>query len=454
MSAITDVKRPIEGLDVTQLRQEAASRLTRQEAIYAEGKQAGMLTDDQQAEFGRLGEEIDQFEAVLTKKESFSEFSARHQQIADARRKRYQTPAEQMRHPEPQEDRVIEQRNARRRSPGQQFIDNDTYKELLKRGMFHGELPPQEFGVTLDLRDIGLLEQRALIQGGSASSGGGFVTPDYQPGFIDIRQRMLTVLDLISDIPTSSDTISYVREDVFTNNAAMTAEATATTGTSGTKPESALAYSRQTATVKTLAHWIPVTNRMLADAPAIRGVIDARLLLGLDLTLETQILSGDGTGENFTGLNVASGVLTQAMGSDTNIDAIFKAMIKVMVSGLLYPNATVVHPLQYQNIRLTRESQATATQGGYLLGPPGMIGTPTLWGNPLVLSLGQAVGTIDVADWSSQTMNLFDREEATVRMGFINDQFVRNMQTLLAELRGAFVLWRPSGACKITGASS
>jgi hypothetical protein len=129
-------------------------------------------------------------------------------------------------------------------------------------------------------------------------------------------------------------------------------------------------------------------------------------------------------------------------------------MIKVMVSGLLYPNATVVHPLQYQNIRLTRESQATATQGGYLLGPPGMIGTPTLWGNPLVLSLGQAVGTIDVADWSSQTMNLFDREQAQVRMGFINDQFVRNMQTLLAELRAAFIAWRPTGICKITGANS
>jgi HK97 family phage major capsid protein len=454
MSAITDVKRPIEGLDVTQLRQEAAERFTKQEAIYAAGKQAGMLTDEQQAEFRRLGEEIDQFEAVLTKKESFGEFSARHQSIADDRRKKYLTPAEQMRHADPQEDRLLDQRGAKRRSPGQQFIDADGYQELLKRGAFHGELPPPEFGITLDQRDIGFLEQRALLQGGSATSGGGFVTPDYQPGFVDIRQRMLTVLDLVTRIPTNSDTISYVREDVFTNAAAFTAEATATTGTSGSKPESALQYSRQTATVKTLAHWIPVTNRMLADAPAIRGVIDSRLLLGLDLTLESQILAGDGTGENLTGVNNVSNILTQALGTDTNIDAIFKAMIKVMVSGLLYPNATVVHPMQYQNIRLTRESQATATQGGYLLGPPGMIGTPTLWGNPLVLSLGQAVGTIDVADWSSQTMNLFDREQAQVRMGFINDQFVRNMQTLLAELRAAFIAWRPTGICKITGANS
>lgn len=454
MSAtITDAQRPIEGLSVAQLRSEVKDRFTKQEVIYAEARQAGAFKPEQEAEYKRLGEEIDQFEGALTRKESFDQFSQRHQQRGDALRAKYATPAEPMQHPEPGDDRAPEQRAARRRTPGQQFIDGDTYRDFNRRGLFNGETGPPEFGVTLNARDLSFLETRALMQGGASASGGGFVTPDYRPGFIDIRQRMLTVLDLVTRIPTNSDTISYVIEDTYTNAAAFVAEATAASGTSGTKPESALAYHRATATVKTLAHWIPVTNRMLADAPAIRGVIDSRLLLGLDLALESQILAGDGTGENLTGVNATSNILTQALGSDTNIDAIFKAMVKVMVSGLLYPNATVVHPLQYQTIRLTRESQATATQGGYLLGPPGMIGTPTLWGNPLVLSLGQASGTIDVADWSSQTMNLFDREQAEVRVGYINDQFIRNMLTVLAELRAAFLVWRPTGICKITGAN-
>lgn len=453
MSAITDVKRPIEGLDTTIIYQELRTLVAAQEAIVAEGRKTRSLSPEQEQEIARLSGEMDQYEAVLTKRENFETFEQRHAARADERRKKYTTPAEEMRHADPQQDRVLDQRAGRRRSPGQQFVENAAYKEMLQRNVFHGELPPPEFGVTLDQRDIGFLEQRALLQGGSSSSGGGFVTPDYQPGFIDIRQRMLTVLDLVTRIPTNSDTISYVREDTFTNNAAFTIEATATTGTSGSKPESALAYSRQTSTVKTLAHWIPVTNRMLADAPAIRGVIDSRLLLGLDLTLESQMLTGDGTGENLLGVNANTGRLQQALGTDTNIDAIFKGMVLVMVSGLLYPNATVVHPLQYQNIRLTRESQATATQGGYLLGPPGMIGTPTLWGNPLVLSLGQAAGTITIADWSSQTMNLFDREEAQVRMGYINDYFIRNMQVLLAELRAAFLEWRPKGTLTVTGAN-
>jgi hypothetical protein len=38
-----------------------------------------------------------------------------------------------------------------------------------------------------------------------------------------------------------------------------------------------------------------------------------------------------------------------------------------------------------------------------------------------------------------------------VRVGMIDDQFVRNMQTILAELRVAFAVWRPNAFARITG---
>jgi hypothetical protein len=46
---------------------------------------------------------------------------------------------------------------------------------------------------------------------------------------------------------------------------------------------------------------------------------------------------------------------------------------------------------------------------------------------------------------------LFDREQGNIRVGTINDQFVRNMQTILAEMRAAFVVFRPTAICQITG---
>lgn len=435
MSAITDVKRPIEDLSLPQINEEIKSRFLAADDLVKDGKY-----DEAKAKL----EEVDQFEAVRARKETGEQMRSRIQ----AGIKATGTPAQAHQHAAPREDRLVEQRALK--SPGEQFTDGLSYKQMLSGGAFASDVSePQGFGVKID---GSLLELRTLLQGGNASSGGGFVTPAYQPGLIDIRQRPLSILDLLFRAPTNSDTISYVREDTFTNSAAFTAEATATTGTSGTKPESALAYSRQTATVKTLAHWIPVTNRMLADAPAIQAIINGRLLLGLDLALESQVISGNGSGENLTGITATSNILEQAMSTDSLIDAIFKAMIKVEVSGLLMPNAVALHPTEYQDVRLARENASTGTLGQYLVGPPNQIGTPTLWGMPLVQSLGMTSGTVVVGDFSAMSATLFDREEANVRMGYINDQFVRNMQTLLAELRAAFVVWRPTGFCKITGA--
>jgi HK97 family phage major capsid protein len=279
--------------------------------------------------------------------------------------------------------------------------------------------------------------------------GGGFVTPDYQPGLIDLLQRPLTLLDIIPTTPTTSNTISYVREDTFTNSAAMVAEASATTGTSGTKPESTIAFSRQTATVQTAATWIPVTNAMLADAPAIRGVIDQRLMVMLEQALETQILSGNGSGANFTGI-LSSGLSTIGKGSDYPQDAIYKALVTVAVTGEAQPDTIVMSPLDWQTLRLARESASTATPGSYLMGPPSVVGADTLWGLRVIISQALTAGTALVGSFRLGGM-YFEREGGTIRSGLINDQFVRNMQTLLVEARGAWVTFRPTAFCRVTG---
>jgi hypothetical protein len=58
--------------------------------------------------------------------------------------------------------------------------------------------------------------------------------------------------------------------------------------------------------------------------------------------------------------------------------------------------------------------------------------------------------TVIVADFTQMT--LYDREQSAVRVVTINDQPIRNMSTLLAELRAAFALFRPTAVCRVTGA--
>src|SRR5580765_2183428 len=332
-------------------------------------------------------------------------------------------------------------------SVGQQLTAAPQYKALTESGLLRNSANRVELTVPMKGR---MLDSKALVWSGTGS-GGGLVANDVLPGVrVPILLRQLTVLDLIPRSSTTSDTIEYTLESAFTNAAAPVPEATASSGTSGTKPESTLTYSNVTAPVRTIAHWIPVTNRMLADAPALRGLIDARLIQGLELTLESQIISGDGTGENFLGVLNTPGVGVQGRGTDSGVDAIFKGMLQVMVTGLSNPSAIVLNPIDFGNMRLARENSATGTLGGYLMGPPSSTGPMTLWGRPVTMSLGLPAGTGVVGDFATSCM-LWDREEGQVRVGWINDQFVRNIQTLLAELRAAFAVLRGAAFAKVTG---
>jgi HK97 family phage major capsid protein len=333
-------------------------------------------------------------------------------------------------------------------SPGMQFVEGAQYKSLADSGLFRNA--SNRYDLAVPLKGSLIDHHKALIWSGTGV-GGSLVQNDVIPGVkVPILTRELTLLDLIPRSPTTSDTIEYVAETAFVNAAATVPEATATTGTSGTKPESTISFATNTMPVRTIAHWVPVTNRMLADAPGLRGYIDARLLLGLNLTLEAQVVSGDGTGENLTGILNASGINVTARGTMAPQDAIFAGLQQVRITGLSNPTAIVLNPVDFGNIRIARENSATGTLGGYLMGPPNLTGPTTLWGLPVVQSLGTPAGTALVGDFAMGAM-LWDREEGQVRVGWIDQQFIRNMQTLLAELRAAFTVFRGAAFSKITG---
>lgn len=437
-------------MSVAEARTEIKSRLEAADLIEKKYPDPEAMPNEDQEQIKRLLGEIDGLETKLA---GLEDAETRRQRIMGGL-ERYSRPAAGGR---PSYGGDEEVPAGRKFSPGRQFVDNRQYRELKQAGAFNSALQRVEFAVNL-AEGTSLINwavaQKALLRGGSSSSGQGFVIEDHQPGYLDILQRELNVLDLLPRSPTTSDTIEYVREDTFTNNAAFVAEATGFTATAlggtGVKPESALAYSTQTSTVRTMAHWIPVTNRMLADAPAIRNIIDGRLLLGLTLTLESQVLSGDGTGENLTGiLNQSIGAISKGAG-ESDLDALYRGRTYVRNTGHGRPSAYLLNPADWQTIRLARESSATATPGSYIMGPPSQAGAATLWGLPVVESEAVPAGKGIIGDWL-QGATLFDREEGNVRVGTINDQFIRNMQTILAELRVAFVVWRPTVFAQVTG---
>jgi HK97 family phage major capsid protein len=339
---------------------------------------------------------------------------------------------------------------ARAIDPGAQFIRSGSYLEVKNRGLLSSALNKLDFSVPL-ADGTSLLEWKATLAGSSATSGGALVPTDVRSTLVDMLFPQINVLDLIPRSPTESDAIEYIRQTTQTLNVAFVAEATgsAMTGTDGRKPESTLAYANVTAYVRTAATWLPVTNRMLADAPAIRGVINSQLLMGLTQSIEAQVISGDGSGENLLGILQTPNVQTFARGAFNEVDALFHARTLARTGSKLAPTAVVMNPIDYEQVRLLRENAASATLGQYLMAPPNTLGVPTVFGMPLVESENIAVNTVLVGNFS-QGSQIFDREQSAIRVGLINDQMIRNQQTVLAEQRLAFVVWRPSAFVSIT----
>lgn len=442
-SVIKSIEELGPNMQLQDLRTQAAARINL--VLSIENKYDGPITNNED----KAAVERYQQEAIALETR-IEQIEAKQDQVANlnAMLERFQRPGAGRRRGE---DGTGDALAERRVTPGDQFTKSNEFLSRMHSGEFNSPLNQHAFAVQLK-DGTSLLEWKALLTGASASSGGPFVPNDLQAGFVDLRQRELNVIDLVPRVQTSSDTIEYVREDTFTNAAAFVAEASgdARTGTAGLKPESTLAYSLQTSPIRTLAHWLPVTNRMLADAPGIRGIINTRLLLGLTLALEAQIISGDGTGENLTGI-LNSGISTFAASAMSNIvDAVLRARTMIRTGAKMVPNAVVMNPVDFEQVRLLRENAASATLGQYLMGPPSVTGPMTIFGMNVVESENIVADRILVGAFN-MGCTLWDREQSAIRVGTVNDQFVRNIQTILAEQRLGFTVWRPAAFVSVSG---
>lgn len=251
--------------------------------------------------------------------------------------------------------------------------------------------------------------------------------------------RSPVVADLIPQAVTNQNAVVYMEETTTTNNAATVAEG-------GAKPESALAFTERTAPVRKLATVLPVTDELLNDEPAARGYIEQRLRTFLELAEEAQLVGGDGNAPNLTGMMNASGVQTQAKGSDPVPDAIYKAMILIQSNAFLNPTGVIIHPLDWQDIRLLRTAD-----GIYIWGNPSEAGPERIWGLPVVVTTAATQNTAIVAAFDT-AMQIFRRNQVSFAVSDQHtDFFVKNQLMVRVEERLAFPIYRGSGICKVTG---
>lgn len=266
------------------------------------------------------------------------------------------------------------------------------------------------------------------------------VDPMRVPGVVGAPERRLTIRDLLAPGRTQSNSIEFVQETGFTNNADVVSE-----NPSDPKPESAITFDLLSVPVATIAHWIHASKQVLSDAGMLQSHVDGRLRYGLALKEETQLLKGSGVGLNI------NGIYTQAtdyanpgvdVTNDTGIDRLRIAMLQVALAEYM-ADGIVLSPIDWAGIELTKD-----TQGKYVFANPQRMAGPVLWGLPVV-----ATQSMDAGDFLTGAFRMgaqvWDREDANVTISTEDrDNFVKNMVTILAEERIGLTVYRPEAFVK------
>ena len=260
-------------------------------------------------------------------------------------------------------------------------------------------------------------------------------------GIINNPNRVLTIRDLLPVGRTTSNLVEYTKENVFTNSAGP--QYSSPDYENVTKPESGITFTLASAAVATLAHFIPVSRQVLDDSAQLESYVNGRLVYGLKLEEEDQLLNGNGTSGNLGGL-LKSGNYTaysRAVTGDTKLDTIRRALTQAQLSEFT-ADAIVLNPADWENIELQKSSYGEYIFGGDM-GPIDALG-PRIWGKRVVATNSITAGTFLVGSFMMGAQ-IWDRQDAAVQISYEDgDNFKKNMATILAEERLALTVYRPA----------
>lgn len=267
-----------------------------------------------------------------------------------------------------------------------------------------------------------------------STSAGALITPDRRPDIVMLPQQRLTVRDLLTVVQTTSNSIDYPRQTVRTNNARVVTEGE-------TKPQSDIQFELKTVPVRTIAHWVKASRQSLDDAPMLQGTIDSELRFGLKLAEETELLSGDGTGQHLHGIipQATAFVSPISLPDFPNRFDVLLMAIAQSEQALLPATGIVLNDLDLTSMRTIKNADGDyIVSGGPFAGP-----ITSIWGRPVVGTPSMDAGSFLVGAFKDGA-TVYDRWDAQVLISTENeDDFVKNLCTVLGEERLALAVRRP-----------
>lgn len=258
-------------------------------------------------------------------------------------------------------------------------------------------------------------------------SGGVVGLSSWDPEFARIQRRKPFMRELVNVKTTDSLYIAWAEQaNPDPGVAGTVAEGAA-------KPQTDFDIVERSAKVEKIAVWIKASREALADIKFLQSEINTELRELVELKLDEQILSGNGTSPNLKGIleyapDFAAGSAFAGMVAGANKYDVIVAAVAQIAAANFTADTVVVNPADYYSMMLIKNSFNSYDRPVFI-DDSGM----RIAGLRVVMNNGVAAGSFLVGDFKKD--NLAIREDLNIQIGYVNDDFTKNLVTILAELR-------------------
>jgi HK97 family phage major capsid protein len=304
----------------------------------------------------------------------------------------------------------------------------------------------KKFSFDIDTKAVGNMGSAANL------TGSYFVPPTVVPGVILQPYNQTHMRDVLNTGQTDSNIIRYIRDNGGEGGPTTVAEA-------GTKPQMDRDLAIVDAPVRKIATYLRVPEEMIEDIPYLTSFLTNVGTQEVMAVEDTQIIYGDGTGQNLSGLatagnftayaadaggGAASGVVTAPNEYDVLTSAVKQMRVLKRV-----PTVHLVSPVDYWKMVSRKD-----TTNNYILQGGGNGLVPATAGGVPITQMNQ-IAAGDFITLDRNAAQIYFRSNITVRF-YEQDQdnAIKNMVTIVIEERLALCIYYVTGIIKGTFAAA
>lgn len=247
--------------------------------------------------------------------------------------------------------------------------------------------------------------------------------PGFEPGVIQIARQRPFMMSISNTGSTDRPSVVWTQKVNPEGEALFIGEGVV-------KPLIDFNISTTRTDAKKVADKIKVSTEMLDDIDFMASEIENELIYQIEIKTSTQLLSGDGLGDNLAGLDTFAGgyVLTSVKTTEPNNADAIRAAITQVRTMFFMPDIVVVNPIDATNLELTK-----ASDGHYIM-PPFMAADGTrIAGVRVIEETGIPVGSVLVGDMTRFRVRIY--KAIAIYYGWVNDDFEKNLVTVIGEQR-------------------